>query len=181
MDADRKFGTVKWFSRIKGYGFIAPDDQEQEIFVHFSGIEGEGYRNLEKGQRVSFQVEETEKGPQAVNVRDQMVDEYTPGAAGMGGVATFEPDEDSGMAMGTEGTLEEPDEDSGMGMETEGPPEEPDEEGGMAMGTEGTPEEPDDDMGFESALEESTDEADDEGFDEMEEDVSGDEPPDIIA
>ena len=95
MDADRMFGTVKWFSRIKGYGFIAPDGQDQEIFVHFSGIEGEGYRNLEKGQRVSFQVEETEKGPQAVGVRDQMVDEYTPGAEGMGGVTTFEPDDES--------------------------------------------------------------------------------------
>ena len=71
MDASRKMGTVKWFSRIKGYGFIAPDDQEKEIFVHFSGIEGEGYRNLEKGQRVSFMVEDTAKGPQAVAVRAQ--------------------------------------------------------------------------------------------------------------
>ncbi len=147
MDADRMFGTVKWFSRIKGYGFIAPDDQEQEIFVHFSGIEGEGYRNLEKGQRVSFQVEETEKGPQAVNVRDQMVDEYAPGAAGTGGVATFEPDEDSGMAK----EIEE------------------------------TPDEPEDAMGSEAEAEESTGQADDEGFDEADEDVSGDEPPDIIA
>ncbi len=93
MDSDRMSGTVKWFSRIKGYGFIAPDGEEQEIFVHYSGIEGEGYRNLEKGQRVSFVVEETAKGPQAVAVRDQMVDEYAPGAPGMGGGATFEPDD----------------------------------------------------------------------------------------
>lgn len=71
MDDDRRSGTVKWFSRVKGYGFIAPDDEENEIFVHFTGIEGEGYRNLEKGQRVSFVVEDTEKGPQAVAVRDQ--------------------------------------------------------------------------------------------------------------
>jgi CspA family cold shock protein len=71
MDANRRMGTVKWFSRIKGYGFIAPDDQEKEIFVHYSGIEGEGYRNLEKGQRVSFEVEDTAKGPQAVAVRAQ--------------------------------------------------------------------------------------------------------------
>lgn len=71
MEGNRKSGTVKWFSRVKGYGFIAPDEGEKEIFVHFTGIEGEGYRNLEKGQRVSFTVEDTEKGPQAVAVRDQ--------------------------------------------------------------------------------------------------------------
>lgn len=71
MEDDRRSGTVKWFSRVKGYGFIAPDDEEKEIFVHFTGIEGEGYRNLEKGQRVSFVVEDTDKGPQAVAVRDQ--------------------------------------------------------------------------------------------------------------
>src|SRR4030065_2371078 len=82
MDANRKMGTVKWFSRIKGYGFIAPDDQEKEIFVHFSGIEGEGYRNLEKGQRVSFVMEDTAKGPQAVAVRAEAAEE--------GGVATVE-------------------------------------------------------------------------------------------
>jgi len=75
MDANRRMGTVKWFSRIKGYGFIAPDDQEKEIFVHYSGIEGEGYRNLEKGQRVSFVVEDTTKGPQAVAVRAQAREE----------------------------------------------------------------------------------------------------------
>jgi CspA family cold shock protein len=62
-------GTVKWFSRVKGYGFIAPDDGAKEIFVHFSGIEGEGYRNLEEGQKVTYTVEDTPKGPQAVSVR----------------------------------------------------------------------------------------------------------------
>jgi CspA family cold shock protein len=65
----RKTGTVKWFSRVKGYGFIAPDEGGKEIFVHFSGIEGEGYRNLEEGQKVTFTVEDTPKGPQAVSVR----------------------------------------------------------------------------------------------------------------
>ena len=69
MDANRMGGTVKWFSRVKGYGFIAPDDGGKEIFVHFSGIEGEGYRNLEEGQRVTYTVEDTPKGPQAVAVR----------------------------------------------------------------------------------------------------------------
>ena len=68
MDSERKAGSVKWFSRVKGYGFIAPDDQEKEIFVHFSGIEAEGYKNLEQGQRVAFEVEDTPKGPQAVRV-----------------------------------------------------------------------------------------------------------------
>jgi CspA family cold shock protein len=69
MEANRHNGSVKWFSRVKGYGFIAPDDEEKEIFVHFSGIEGDGYRNLEQGQRVSYLVEDTPKGPQAVSVR----------------------------------------------------------------------------------------------------------------
>ena len=69
MESDRMTGTVKWFSRVKGYGFIAPDDGGKEIFVHFSGIEGEGYRNLEEGQKVTYVVEDTPKGPQAVSVR----------------------------------------------------------------------------------------------------------------
>jgi CspA family cold shock protein len=69
MEANRMDGTVKWFSRVKGYGFIAPDDGGKEIFVHFSGIEGEGYRNLEEGQKVTYVVEDTPKGPQAVSVR----------------------------------------------------------------------------------------------------------------
>ena len=68
MDSARRTGSVKWFSRVKGYGFIAPDDQEKEIFVHFSGIDAEGYKNLEQGQRVAFEVEDTPKGPQAVRV-----------------------------------------------------------------------------------------------------------------
>jgi len=68
MEEARRTGSVKWFSRMKGYGFIAPDDQEKEIFVHFSGIEAEGYRNLEQGQRVTFEVEESPKGPQAIHV-----------------------------------------------------------------------------------------------------------------
>ena len=68
-ESNRMTGTVKWFSRVKGYGFIAPDDGGKEIFVHFSGIEGEGYRNLEEGQKVTYTVEETPKGPQAVSVR----------------------------------------------------------------------------------------------------------------
>jgi CspA family cold shock protein len=71
MEDQRRIGTVKWFSRVKGYGFIAPDDGEKEIFVHFSGIQGEGYRNLQQGQRVSYVVEQTPKGPQAVEVKSE--------------------------------------------------------------------------------------------------------------
>ena len=49
-------GVVKWFSRLKGYGFINPDDSEQEVFVHYSAIDGEGYRNLYEGDRVEFEL-----------------------------------------------------------------------------------------------------------------------------
>ncbi len=61
-------GTVRWFSRVKGYGFIQPDGQDKDVFVHYSAIQGEGYRNLDEGQRVEFSVEDTPKGPQAVQV-----------------------------------------------------------------------------------------------------------------
>jgi CspA family cold shock protein len=64
----RTLGTVQWFSRVKGYGFIRPDGQEEDVFVHYSVIQGDGYRNLNKGQRVEFTVEDTPKGPQAVDV-----------------------------------------------------------------------------------------------------------------
>ena len=69
-DNGRTVGTVQWFSRVKGYGFIRPDDQEEDVFVHYSAISGEGYRNLNEGQRVEFTVEDTPKGPQAVNVME---------------------------------------------------------------------------------------------------------------
>lgn len=63
-------GTVKWFNGEKGFGFITPSDGGKDLFVHFSAIKGSGYRNLEEGQRVSFDAEEGKngKGPQAVNV-----------------------------------------------------------------------------------------------------------------
>ncbi len=64
----RALGTVQWFSRVKGYGFIRPDGQEEDVFVHYSVINGDGYRNLSKGQRVEFAMEDTPKGPQAVDV-----------------------------------------------------------------------------------------------------------------
>lgn len=65
---NRVTGTVKWFSRVKGYGFISPDSGEKDVFVHYSAIMGEGYRNLEEGQRVEFSIEDTPKGPQAAQV-----------------------------------------------------------------------------------------------------------------
>jgi CspA family cold shock protein len=65
---NRVTGTVKWFSRVKGYGFISPDSGEKDVFVHYSAIQGEGYRNLEEGQRVEFVIEDTPKGPQAAEV-----------------------------------------------------------------------------------------------------------------
>lgn len=65
---DRITGTVKWFNGSKGYGFITRDDGEKDVFVHFSAIQGEGYRNLDEGQRVEFEVEDSPKGPQAANV-----------------------------------------------------------------------------------------------------------------
>src|SRR5580765_4313752 len=69
MSENRTTGTVKWFSRVKGYGFIEPDGGEKDVFVHYSAIVGDGYRNLEEGQRVEFSIEETGKGPQAVQVQ----------------------------------------------------------------------------------------------------------------
>jgi cold shock protein len=68
MASSQAKGTVKWFSRVKGYGFIAPDGSDKDVFVHYSAILGEGYRNLEEGQRVEFVIEETDKGLQATNV-----------------------------------------------------------------------------------------------------------------
>ncbi len=62
-------GVVKWFSSEKGYGFITPDDGGKDVFVHFSAIAGSGFRNLEEGQRVSFDVQDGQKGPQAAQVQ----------------------------------------------------------------------------------------------------------------
>ena len=61
-------GTVKWFNAEKGFGFIAPDDGSADVFVHYSEIQGSGFRTLEENQRVEFEVGESEKGLQAQNV-----------------------------------------------------------------------------------------------------------------
>jgi CspA family cold shock protein len=62
-------GKVKWFNDQKGYGFITPDDGSRDLFVHFSSVQGEGFKTLAEGQAVEFDVENSDKGPRAVNVR----------------------------------------------------------------------------------------------------------------
>ena len=64
-------GTVKWFNESKGFGFISPNDGGKDVFVHFSAIQGDGFRTLSEGQSVSFEVEQGPKGPQAANVTVQ--------------------------------------------------------------------------------------------------------------
>jgi CspA family cold shock protein len=66
---DRMTGKVKWFSRVKGYGFITPDQPgTEDVFVHYANIEGSGFRNLNEGEQVEFTVEDSPKGPQATHV-----------------------------------------------------------------------------------------------------------------
>jgi cold shock protein len=62
-------GTVKWFSDEKGFGFITPDDQSKDLFVHHSAIVGEGYHSLAEGAKVSYEAEAGDKGPKAANVQ----------------------------------------------------------------------------------------------------------------
>lgn len=66
--AERQTGIVKWFNNSKGYGFIERDGKEEDIFVHYSGIRGDGYRALDEGDRVEFDVVEGTKGLQAQDV-----------------------------------------------------------------------------------------------------------------
>lgn len=68
---ERVTGKVKWFNRVKGYGFITQEGGA-DVFVHYSAIRGEGYRNLYEGELVEFTIQETDKGPQATEV-DRLV------------------------------------------------------------------------------------------------------------
>jgi cold shock protein len=61
-------GTVKWFNSEKGYGFITPEDRDKDVFVHYSAIGGSGYKSLEEGPPVSFELGRSQKGPQADHV-----------------------------------------------------------------------------------------------------------------
>lgn len=62
-------GTVKWFNDAKGFGFISREEGEKDVFVHFSAIQGDGYRSVQEGDQVEFEVSQGAKGPQAANVR----------------------------------------------------------------------------------------------------------------
>src|SRR5947209_7379781 len=62
-------GTVKWFNDEKGFGFITPDDSGRDLFVHHTGIAGEGYKSLDEGAKVAYDAEAGDKGPKAVNVQ----------------------------------------------------------------------------------------------------------------
>ncbi|MEU7183815.1 cold-shock protein [Streptomyces celluloflavus] len=62
-------GTVKWFNSDKGFGFIAQDDGGSDVFAHYSNIDAQGYRELQEGQKVTFEVTQGQKGPQAEKIR----------------------------------------------------------------------------------------------------------------
>jgi len=66
--SERITGTVKWFDGSKGYGFINREDGGDDVFVHYSALEGSGFRNLDEGERVEFDIEMGQKGPAAANV-----------------------------------------------------------------------------------------------------------------
>jgi CspA family cold shock protein len=62
-------GKIKWFNDAKGFGFITPDDGSKDVFVHFSAIQGDGFKSLAEGDRIEFDVQASDKGPKAANVK----------------------------------------------------------------------------------------------------------------
>lgn len=68
MSDEREIGTVKWFNNARGYGFITVGEESEDIFVHYRNIRGEGYRSLMEGQKVEFELQETDKGLHADDV-----------------------------------------------------------------------------------------------------------------
>jgi cold shock CspA family protein len=64
----RSIGTVKWFNNTKGFGFITPEGGEKDVFVHYSAIQGDGFKSLNEGDRVEYDVVDGQKGPAAENV-----------------------------------------------------------------------------------------------------------------
>ncbi|MDW6005450.1 transcription antiterminator/RNA stability regulator CspE [Vibrio mangrovi] len=66
--SNKTTGLVKWFNELKGFGFITPDNGSADLFVHFRSIASDGFKTLAEGQKVSFDVEQSSKGPQAANV-----------------------------------------------------------------------------------------------------------------
>jgi CspA family cold shock protein len=68
MSDDRITGTVKFFNTEKGFGFIAPEDGQKDVFVHYSAIKSNGFKNLVEGDRVEFSIEKSDKGPRAAEV-----------------------------------------------------------------------------------------------------------------
>ena len=69
LDTIMATGTVKWFNDAKGFGFITPDDGGEDLFAHFSEVKGEGFKTLQEGQKVSFEVKQGPKGKQAANIQ----------------------------------------------------------------------------------------------------------------
>jgi CspA family cold shock protein len=67
--SDRQTGSVKWFNDAKGFGFITPESGGADLFVHFRSIQGNGFKSLQEGQKVEYEVTQGQKGPQADNVR----------------------------------------------------------------------------------------------------------------
>ncbi len=95
--AERETGTVKWFNAGKGYGFIERDNGEGDVFVHYSAINGAGFKTLDESQRVEFDVVESDKGPQAQDVQalGESATSFSTGPEDSGDIFSDDSDDDS--------------------------------------------------------------------------------------